>query len=90
MFGVNDSPSVSDETCSHRSRTATPSRSAWSATRSMFGVRVFLGSVTTPFSTQVQLPGEGLRMRADVLRSVFRRGGRLPDLLLRYTQAFIT
>ncbi len=39
----------------------------------MFGVGVFLGSVTTPLSAQVQLPGNGLRMRADVLRSEFVR-----------------
>jgi CRP-like cAMP-binding protein len=56
----------------------------------MFGVCVFLGSVTTPLTAQVQLPGEGLRMRAEVLRREFRKGGQLQDLLLRYTQAFIT
>lgn len=56
----------------------------------MFGVCVFLGSVTTPLTAQVQLPGEGLRMRAEVLRREFQKGGQLQDLLLRYTQAFIT
>ena len=56
----------------------------------MFGVSVFLGSVTTPLAAQVQLPGDGLRMRTDVLMREFRKGGLLQDLLLRYTQAFIT
>ena len=56
----------------------------------MFGVNVFLGSVTTPLLAQVQLPGEGLRMQADVLRREFQKGGQLQDILLRYTQAFIT
>ena len=56
----------------------------------MFGVCVFLGTVTTPLLAQVQMPGDGLRMRADVLRREFRKGGQLQDLLLRYTQAFIT
>lgn len=56
----------------------------------MFGVCVFLGSMTTPLLAQVQLPGEGFRMRADVLKREFARGGTLQDLLLRYTQAFIT
>ena len=56
----------------------------------MFGVCVFLGSVSTPLTAQVQLPGEGLRMRAEVLRREFAKGGQLQDLLLRYTQAFIT
>jgi CRP-like cAMP-binding protein len=56
----------------------------------MFGVNVFLGSVSTPLEAVVQLPGEGYRMRADVLREEFKRGGSLQDMLLRYTQAFIT
>jgi len=56
----------------------------------MFGVCVFLGSMTTPLLAQVQLPGEGFRMRADVLKREFAEGGLLQDMLLRYTQAFIT
>jgi CRP-like cAMP-binding protein len=55
----------------------------------MFGVCVFLGSVTSPMEAIVQLPGDALRMRADVLREEFKRGEHLQDLLLRYTQAFI-
>ena len=56
----------------------------------MFGVCVFLGSITTPLLAQVQLPGDGLRMRRDALKREFKKGGQLQDLLLRYTQAFIT
>lgn len=56
----------------------------------MFGVCVFLGTVSTPLLAQVQMAGEGLRMRADVLKEEFDKGGQLQDLLLRYTQAFIT
>jgi CRP-like cAMP-binding protein len=56
----------------------------------MFGVCVFLGSVSTPLEAIVQLPGDGMRMRADVLKSEFQKGGQLQDLLLRYTQVFIT
>ena len=56
----------------------------------MFGVNVFLGTVSTPLEAVVQLPGDALRMRSDVLRREFKRGGQLQDLLLRYTQAFIT
>lgn len=56
----------------------------------MFGVCVFLGSISTPLLAQVQLPGDALRMCADVLRKEFQQGGQLQDLLLRYTQAFIT
>lgn len=42
----------------------------------MFGVNVFMGSVSTPMEAIVQLPGVGYRMRADVLRAEFKRGGR--------------
>jgi CRP-like cAMP-binding protein len=56
----------------------------------MFGVCVFLGSISTPLLAQVQLPGDGLRMRTDVLKREFNKCGQLQDLLLRYTQAFIT
>lgn len=56
----------------------------------MFGVCVFLGSLTTPLLAQVQLPGEGYRMRSDALKREFAKGGLLQDMLLRYTQAFIT
>jgi CRP-like cAMP-binding protein len=55
----------------------------------MFGVCVFLGSITSPLEAIVQLPGDALRMRSDVLRAEFKRDGHLQDLLLRYTQAFI-
>ncbi|HEX8337331.1 MAG TPA: Crp/Fnr family transcriptional regulator [Pyrinomonadaceae bacterium] len=56
----------------------------------MFGVCVFLGSISTPLLAQVQLPGDAMRMRADVLKSEFKKCGGLQDMLLRYTQAFIT
>lgn len=56
----------------------------------MFGVNIFLGSITTSLEAIVQLPGDGLRMRAEILKMEFRKGGQLQDLLLRYTQAFIT
>jgi CRP-like cAMP-binding protein len=56
----------------------------------MFGVCVFLGSIATPLEAIVQIAGDGLRMRADVLKAEFKKGGQLQDLLLRYTQAFLT
>lgn len=55
----------------------------------MFGVSVFLGSVSAPLEAVVQLPGDALRMRASALQAEFRRGEHFQDLLLRYTQAFI-
>jgi CRP-like cAMP-binding protein len=56
----------------------------------MFGVCVFLGSISTPLLAIVQLPGDALRMRADVLKKEFKDCGQMQDLLLRYTQAFMT
>jgi CRP-like cAMP-binding protein len=56
----------------------------------MFGVCVFLGNISTPLEAQVQLPGDGFRMRTDILKREFNKCGMLQDLLLQYTQAFIT
>lgn len=38
----------------------------------MFGVNVFPGSVSTPLEAVVQLPGDGLRMRAGALTNEFQ------------------
>ena len=55
----------------------------------MFGVSVLLGSITSPLMAQVQLPGDALRIRADVLKQEFKKCGALHDIILRYTQAYI-
>lgn len=55
----------------------------------MFGVNVVLGSVSVPLEAVAQVPGDGLRIPADVIKQEFKTGGMLHDLLLRYTQAFI-
>ncbi|HZG52067.1 MAG TPA: Crp/Fnr family transcriptional regulator [Pyrinomonadaceae bacterium] len=55
----------------------------------VFGVNVVLGSMSVPLQAVAQVPGEGLRIPADVLKKEFKAGGLLHDLLLRYTQAFI-
>jgi CRP-like cAMP-binding protein len=56
----------------------------------MFGICVVLGTLSTPLEAIVQMVGDGVRIPADVLRREFKKGGQLQDLLLRYTQAFIT
>ena len=55
----------------------------------LFGVSVLLGSVTSPLEALVQLPGDALRIRADLLKQEFKKCSALLDLILRYTQAFI-
>lgn len=53
----------------------------------VIGIQAFLGVETTPTRIVVQVGDSAVRMRADVLRDEFNRGGRLRDLLLRYTHA---
>jgi CRP-like cAMP-binding protein len=53
----------------------------------MIGVPVILRVGIAPYTCLIQIPGEGLRLRADVLRAEFNRGGQLQDVLLRYTHA---
>lgn len=54
------------------------------------GVALFLGGDTTPNRAVVQIAGQALRMKAQVLQAEFARGGPLQHLLLLYTQALIT
>lgn len=56
----------------------------------MVGVPVFLGADRSPTQAFSQVPGESLRMAAaDFKREVIGRAGPLPDLVRRYTQAFL-
>jgi CRP-like cAMP-binding protein len=54
------------------------------------GIALFMGGETTPNRAVVQSGGHSLRMKPNVLKEEFRRGGPLQQLLLRYTQALIT
>ena len=55
----------------------------------IFGIPVFLGVNSTPHQGIVQVAGSAVRMKANLLREEFKRGGKLQDLLLRYTQAHL-
>lgn len=50
----------------------------------MLGISVFMGGHSTPSQAIVLLAHEAVRMRAEVLRAEFERGGSLRALLLRY------
>jgi CRP-like cAMP-binding protein len=52
----------------------------------MVGLPVFLNSDRDTVRAFVQVAGDTTRISADAFRQVLRRGGRLPRLLLRYTQ----
>jgi CRP-like cAMP-binding protein len=56
----------------------------------LVGIALFMGGETTPSRAVVQSAGQGYRLRADVLKEAFEKGGELQHLLLRYTQALIT
>ncbi|MBD0388857.1 MAG: Crp/Fnr family transcriptional regulator [Nostoc sp. C3-bin3] len=56
----------------------------------MVGIPVILGDNTTTTTALVQIPGSGMQMDADVLRSEFNRGTALQSALLRYVQGLYT
>lgn len=55
----------------------------------MAGIPIILRSRTAPYQVMVQLAGNALRIRGDALSAEFNRGGKLQDLLLRYTHTLL-
>jgi CRP-like cAMP-binding protein len=64
--------------------------SAVTGSEGVIGVASFLGGQSTPSQAVVLSAGYAYRLHADLLKQEFARGGPLPHLLLRYTQALIT
>jgi len=56
----------------------------------MAGISVILGADSTPNQALIQAEGQALRMSSQDVRTEFRNGGKLPDLLLRYTHTLFT
>lgn len=56
----------------------------------MAGIPIILRSGVAPYQVMVQLAGNALRISGNALREEFNRGGRLQDLLLRYTHTLLT
>ena len=56
----------------------------------ILGISLFMGGETTPSRAVVQSAGYGYRLKAQLLKQEFNRGGPVMHLLLRYTQALIT
>ena len=54
------------------------------------GVPLFMGGYSTTSRAVVQSAGQGFRMKAELMKQEFDRGGPVLHLLLRYTQALIT
>ena len=55
----------------------------------LLGVSLFLGGLTTPSQAVVQIGGHAYRIRADLIKKEFDKGGPVQHLLLLYTQALI-
>ena len=55
----------------------------------MVGLSVFLGIEATPFKAIVQVPGEAMRMKADVFKDLVNADSPLYSLLLPYTHALM-
>ncbi|WP_309682447.1 Crp/Fnr family transcriptional regulator [Polaromonas sp.] len=56
----------------------------------LVGVSLFMGGGSTPSRAVVQSAGNGFRLKADLMKDEFDKGGPVLRLLLRYTQALIT
>lgn len=56
----------------------------------MIGVPIILRTNVSPYRIMVQIPGDVMRIQADVLREKFNWGGQLQDLMLRYTHTLLT
>ena len=54
------------------------------------GTPLFMGGDTTSNRAVVQSAGDAVRMKADEVRTEFKRGGVFQDVLLRYAQALMT
>ena len=53
------------------------------------GISLFMGGESTPSRAVVQSAGHGFRLKGNIMREAFDRGGPAIHLLLRYTQALI-
>jgi CRP-like cAMP-binding protein len=56
----------------------------------LVGISLFMGGDSTPSRAVVQSAGQGLRLKAQTIKTEFNRSGPVMHLLLRYTQALIT
>jgi CRP-like cAMP-binding protein len=56
----------------------------------VLGISLFMGGDSTPSRALIQSAGGAYRLRAQLMKEEFDRGGPVLHLLLRYTQALIT
>lgn len=56
----------------------------------ILGIPVIFGRSRIPYQVRVQVQGIAMRMKANLLKEEFDRGGSLHDLLLSYTYTLLT
>jgi CRP-like cAMP-binding protein len=56
----------------------------------LIGIAIFIGGDTTPNRAVVQSAGKAFKMKSQVMKDEFTRGGLFHNQCLRYTQALIT
>jgi CRP-like cAMP-binding protein len=56
----------------------------------LVGVSLFMGGESTPSRAVVQSEGQAYRLKGQILKDEFGRGGAMQQLLLRYTQSLLT
>src|ERR687886_140789 len=55
----------------------------------MAGLPILLNAGTTPMQTLTQIPGQAVRIKADILKEAFDKGGALRHILHRYIHTTI-
>jgi len=55
----------------------------------MAGLPILLDAGTTPMQTLTQIPGQAVRVKAQIIKEAFDRGGALQKILYRYIHATI-
>lgn len=55
----------------------------------MVGLPVVLGAATTPMQTLAQIPGQAMRIKSEIIKEAFNRGGVLQKILYRYIHTVI-
>jgi DNA-binding transcriptional ArsR family regulator len=55
----------------------------------MSGVPVLLDARQTPMPTFTQIPGDAIRVRSEVIKAAYERGGAVRDILNRYVHTVI-
>lgn len=55
----------------------------------MAGLPILLEAGTTPSQTVTQIPGQAVRIKAEIIKEAFNRGGALQKILYRYIHATI-